>query len=285
MGESIKKLVLATIIGSMFLNGCGSKEESDNISDQKAQIQTEYISDEEIEKNHTESIIVEETEEIKQDSEIHKKAQACYYEKLTEFFKNGTWPEDSESVWQENEWLQYEYWENYEYAIADIDLDGADELLLACTGGDIPMAGMVERVYGYDPDRNDVSIEIEEFPRIRFYDNGYAQANLSHNQGLGESLWPYTIYKYDEKDDDYDRNIMVDSWEKSYMPEDFNGNPFPDELDPDGDGVIYYINDYSKILNKKEYEKLYDSYFKNATEIKVEYYDINEENINKILQQ
>ena len=50
------------------------------------------------------------------------------------------------------------------------------------------------------------------------------------------------------------------------MDHDYQDNPFPDELDPDGDGVIYYIN--SQILNKKEYEELYDSYFKNASEIK-----------------
>lgn len=42
---------------------------------------------------------------------------------------------------------------------------------------------------------------------------------------------------------------MIDSWEKAYMDHDYQDNPFPDELDPDGDGVIYYIN--SQILNKK----------------------------------
>ena len=104
------------------------------------------------------------------------------------------------------------------------------------------MAGMVEYVYGYDPDDNNVYIEIEEFPHIRFYDNGYAQADFSHNQGLGESLWLYTIYKYDQKSDCYYKDIMIDSWEKAYMDHDYQDNPFPDELDPDGDGVIYYIN-------------------------------------------
>lgn len=78
----------------------------------------------------------------------------------------------------------------------------------------MPMAGMVEYVYGYDPDDNNVYIEIEEFPHIRFYDNGYAQADFSHNQGLGESLWPYTIYKYDQKSDCYYKDIMIDSWKR-----------------------------------------------------------------------
>ena len=57
-------------------------------------------------------------------------------------------------------------------------------------------------------------LKIEEFPHIRFYDNGYAQADFSHNQGLGESLWPYTIYKYDQKSDCYYKDIMIDSWER-----------------------------------------------------------------------
>lgn len=280
----MKKLVLVFIIGSMILNGCGAKEESENTLDQNLQIESENISNAETEKSNTESITVEEEKvELEQDGDINEKARTYYYEKLTEFFKDGSWPEGRESGWAENEWSQYEYWKDYEYAIADVDLDGIDELLLACKGGDMPMAGMVEYVYGYDPDDNNVYIEIEEFPHIRFYDNGYAQADFSHNQGLGESLWPYTIYKYDQKSDCYYKDIMIDSWEKAYMDHDYQGNPFPDELDPDGDGVIYYIN--SQILNKKECEELYDSYFKNASEIKIEYNDINEENINKILQQ
>ena len=247
----MKKLVLVFIIGSMILNRCGAKEESENTLDQNLQIESENISNAETEKSNTESITVEEEKvELEQDGDINEKARTYYYEKLTEFFKDGSWPEGRESGWAENEWSQYEYWKDYEYAIADVDLDGIDELLLACKGGDMPMAGMVEYVYGYDPDDNNVYIEIEEFPHIRFYDNGYAQADFSHNQGLGESLWPYTIYKYDQKSDCYYKDIMIDSWEKAYMDHDYQGNPFPDELDPDGDGVIYYIN--SQILNKKE---------------------------------
>lgn len=138
----MKKLVLVFIIGSMILNRCGAKEESENTLDQNLQIESENISNAETEKSNTESITVEEEKvELEQDGDINEKARTYYYEKLTEFFKDGSWPEGRESGWAENEWSQYEYWKDYEYAIADVDLDGIDELLLACKGGDMPMAG------------------------------------------------------------------------------------------------------------------------------------------------
>ena len=37
----MKKLVLVFIIGSMILNGCGAKEESENTLDQNLQIESE----------------------------------------------------------------------------------------------------------------------------------------------------------------------------------------------------------------------------------------------------
>ena len=55
----MKKLVLVFIIGSMILNGCGAKEESENTLDQNLQIESENISNAETEKSNTESITVE----------------------------------------------------------------------------------------------------------------------------------------------------------------------------------------------------------------------------------
>lgn len=56
----MKKLVLVFIIGSMILNRCGAKEESENTLDQNLQIESENISNAETEKSNTESITVEE---------------------------------------------------------------------------------------------------------------------------------------------------------------------------------------------------------------------------------
>lgn len=59
-GNKYEKLVLVFIIGSMILNGCGAKEESENTLDQNLQIESENISNAETEKSNTESITVEE---------------------------------------------------------------------------------------------------------------------------------------------------------------------------------------------------------------------------------
>ena len=60
----MKKLVLVFIIGSMILNGCGAKEESENTLDQNLQIESENISNAETEKSNTESITVEAVSEL-----------------------------------------------------------------------------------------------------------------------------------------------------------------------------------------------------------------------------
>lgn len=87
----MKKLVLVFIIGSMILNRCGAKEESENTLDQNLQIESENISNAETEKSNTESITVEEEKvELEQDGDINEKARTYYYEKLTEFFKDGS---------------------------------------------------------------------------------------------------------------------------------------------------------------------------------------------------
>ena len=51
----MKKLVLVFIIGSMILNGCGAKEESENTLDQNLQIESENISNAETEKRDRKS--------------------------------------------------------------------------------------------------------------------------------------------------------------------------------------------------------------------------------------
>ena len=70
----MKKLVLVFIIGSMILNGCGAKEESEKTLDQNLQIESENISNAETEKSNTESITVEEEKvELEQDGDINKR--------------------------------------------------------------------------------------------------------------------------------------------------------------------------------------------------------------------
>lgn len=134
------------------------------------------------------------------------------------------------------------------FAICDVNGDGRDELITQTNAA--PMAGQVEQVY--DGDGNTL---LAEYPFMTYYDNGYVTAGWSHNQGVsGDKLWPYTLYRYDSSTGKYVQDASVDGWDKSIRDTypafgDNDGDyyidqsviPFPDDVDKDGDGFVYYI--------------------------------------------
>lgn len=67
-----------------------------------------------------------------------------------------------------------------QFAIADMDGDGQEELLILWKSGS--MAGMTGRIYGCDGET--VYEELSAFPSIRIYDNGIVEEDFSHNQNL-----------------------------------------------------------------------------------------------------
>jgi len=125
------------------------------------------------------------------------------------------------------------------FSILDVDGDGREELLLEYVTAQ-PMAGLTTIVYDYRD--GELVTEFSEFPDLTFYGNGVVTAGWSHSQGLaGDSFWPYTLYRYDAATDAYVRAGMVDAWDKTLRNTDAGGDPFPDDVDKDGDGLVYYI--------------------------------------------
>ena len=124
-----------------------------------------------------------------------------------------------------------------------MDGDGKEELLLKWTAACV--AGMGEFVYGCDGE--ECYLELNEFPEVRYYKNGSASADWSHNQGLAGRVWPQNYYRYDPERDVYESYGSMDAWDKGVMEE-----KFPDEIDEDGDGLIFYLmpagwdGDYNK---------------------------------------
>lgn len=149
----------------------------------------------------------------------------------------------------------------------------------ACT------AGMFERVYDYDPVLGELKDEFCAYPALTYYDNGFIKADWSHNQGYGE-LWPFTLYRYDEESDSYVEAGTVATWDKEIREQWFSGpdgQPFPDELDTDGDGTLYYIcregeectyayEDYK--YNKTDYEAWYGEMMDEAKALLSERYGV-----------
>ncbi len=110
-----------------------------------------------------------------------------------------------------------------QFAVCDIDQDGTEELLISYQ--DASMAGMVLYVFQYDAGTDAFTTELAEFPSVRFYSNGYVAADSSHNQGKGGKFWPYTIYRYDQDTDVYERVAYIDAGRKKCFPTDSRRKP------------------------------------------------------------
>lgn len=170
-----------------------------------------------------------------------------------------------------------------EFALVDVDNDGEEELLLfwenAC------MAGMMGFVFGYDGEMG-IREELLEFPTLTFYDNGIVEVEASHNQGLAGAFWPYSAYRYDEKSGAYQLLGSVDAWDISVREENYEGEPFPTDIDVDGDGLVYYIfpadvtggYDMSAV-DGSSYEEWRNAYIDGAEEIDIPRQKMTEENI------
>lgn len=172
-----------------------------------------------------------------------------------------------------------------QFAVFDVDGDGRDELILTYT--DTSMAEMEIGIYGYDAEEDCLVQELAAFPMLTFYDNGVIQASWSHNQGLAGEFWPYTLYQYDKDADCYNPVGMVDAWDGTMFSEDFEGNPFPEEVDVSHSGSVYYIMDYGTYetdhpVDEGEYQSWREGFLQGAGELAVPYQDLTEENISNL---
>lgn len=190
--------------------------------------------------------------------------EPVYRDLITEMLDTGKFPLD------ESEWYGNPY-DNY-YAIADVDTDGQDELIIYFPNG-FAMAAMAYYVYDYDRTTGEPYIQCLGFPDFTIYDNGYIIEMASHNHGRSnlDDFWPYRVLKYNEQTDTYECIANMDAWQQEYN----SGNlEFPEEKDADGDGVVYYNwtaeewDNPSLVMDNAEYEMWYQEITEgNAIEI------------------
>jgi len=167
--------------------------------------------------------------------------------------------------------------EGNQFAIADVDGDGADELVIKWEG--TCMADMIGHIYQYDSQKDTFIDEGVYSYLMEFYNNGVVKANWYHNQG-GSELWPYDAYKYNPEIDKYEQVLCVDS-----MSENIAGSSFPSDIDKDGAGVVYYISkdnasmNYENPVSQSEYDAKFNEYFSGASEMKIDYYEISDKGV------
>lgn len=134
------------------------------------------------------------------------------------------------------------------YSICDIDEDGIEELIVEVNNADA--ATKISVIYQYDIDENEFYREASFYPGAVFFDNDIVFDEWSHNQGVGNFIWPYSVYKYDRESNAYYFVSQVDSWNKEIKAEGF---PEDVDLDKDGNVVIISSAQETKYLDNDDY--------------------------------
>lgn len=171
------------------------------------------------------------------------------------------------------------------FAIADIDSDGRDELIISYTT--TYMAGMIAKIYDYDNTSGNVREQFSEWPDITFYGNGTLWVGASHNHGRApelENFWPYTLYRYNRLEDNYFKIASVDAWDINFYNSD---GSFPTEADIDGDGILYFImidgeTEYNTPLDTAEYTNWLNACLDGSEQLNVSWKNMTSENIENI---
>lgn len=266
--------LLAALTVMTGLTGCGKENPSSDSSAEVSASISESVSESESSSESSSGVSSEETSE--EDSAAMKEAARAALEQV---LSDHILPDGSDFSYDES----FGALSDNRFAIFDADGDGKDELILSITTA--PSVGMVEMIYGYDAENGTFSAELTEFPAITYLENGLLKAGWSHNQGLANpDTWPYTLYRYNAEKDSYDLVAGVDSWDKSLYPKDFDGNPFPDDIDEKGDGIVYLVekDGSTDTLSKENFDAWYKEETGNAEEVSVPYEALTEENISAI---
>ena len=169
--------------------------------------------------------------------------------------------------------------ERCRFAVADIDQDDLLELIIRFDS--TYMAAQYTGVWEISDERQVVQ-KGTLGTVCTFYDNGNVQVDLSHNQGGGETIWPYQLFRYDTASGRYvsfASASCVDEWVDPF-------DEYSAGQDSDGDGTIYYfaqVGEDPQPLTLEQYEALVDQYIPTEAEIPLIWMELTEENIRRLL--
>lgn len=193
----------------------------------------------------------------------------AYIEALQYFVDMGELP-DGNSIYYEDMGDEKD-----RYAIFDVDSDGREELILYIS--ETIMASCCLQVYEYDIESGEMRCEMGGFPYdVHFLKNGLAKTGMSHGTG-GErdDFWPYDFYKYDPDADFFFSAGFVYQWDGNIRPDMF-GEPFPDDVDKDGNKVVYTVTVLDApegktggYIDDDAYNAWYEEYFGGAEDFEI----------------
>lgn len=168
--------------------------------------------------------------------------------------------------------------ETNQFALADVDGDGEQELVISFTTA--CMAGMEMRIYGCE--NGQIVEKLSLFPSATVYDNGRLKGLASHNHSMSMDFWPYALYRYDPAANRYQLIATVSGWEKEYYPSDFEDHPFPDEKAEDG--MVYRVeqNGAVLVLSPSEFADWEKQVFSGGLELTLDWQSLDPQNIHAL---
>jgi len=283
------------VLATVLISGCGKEApseievvEAEDIPAREEEPATvggeEDIFAEEPDQGEPAKASEEKTEEPEGGGDTGNARIEKYQEVLTGVFEKQTYPDGTDCGYDGF----YPLSDN-KFAVIDVDKDGKEELIICFITSS--MAGMREVVYDYDENTDSVVEEYTGFPGAVFYENGLIEEGLSHNQGMAPlgDFWPYMLYRYRSETDDYECICMVDAWEKEYRAEDYDGNPYPEEIDTEKSGIVFFIMEdgnyntaSTEPIGKGAYEEWRRGQGLDSPETKITFQELTEENIGKM---
>ena len=228
------------LLAGMVLSGCGVETDVLENNDTDLLHDARVTETERIENTEKSGEIEDAGDEVDEETFAQNEEYLAYKTFLEKAIDSGVieWKNESVDIVESGDFASYE---SDTFAIADIDLDGVSELIFNREAAS--MAGMVQLVYRYDIETDEVVPYFQSGVFDRFYDTGLIVNDSYHSQGLaGDAVWPFTVSILDNGE--LVDVSSIDGWDKSLGSADYQGNAFPDEVDINGDGYIYYIYNF-----------------------------------------
>lgn len=301
----MKRFIICALCASLaLLTACGSRKDSQEVLPQPSQTSQSGTQDpDDGEKEHTgkggggetsssvetpdqstqppkQELPLTDLEEAKEiDPGKPNETRLAYAKVLTDLLEKHVFPDGRKDGFTE----ELNHMEENKFALADVDKDGSEELVIRYTSAQLQdHRGLV---LGYDEKAGTVKTQLDEYPDMIFFENGSVLAHWASNTGKGGAFWPFSLYVYRPEQDSYSYEGAADAWDRNVDPE-----HYPAEVDQSNTGFVYYLlssvrdNDVPPV-DAAQYQAWVENIVGNGQMLNLNYMDLTAENIEKIRQE
>lgn len=171
----------------------------------------------------------------------------------------------------------------FQFAICDINKDGKEELLLHLPYDTCETSGHF--IYTENIENTGLEDLCSFNEDTVYYETGFVKEPVSYGESLSVNFNSFDIKMWDAGG--FLDAGRVEAWEKAYMPNDFSGKAFPDSVDTDGNGTVYFISgelgiDYDNPVDDAEYREYINQFFGDGKEMSVPWLELTMENVEKV---